>query len=155
MLFSEQQYAFMYKALMEAERAIDADEVPIGAVIVHENRVIGTGYNMMKQLNDPTAHAEMIAITAAANHLNSQFLENCALYVTLEPCVMCTGAILLARIKTVYFAAFEPKTGAMGSVYNIAQEKKLNHSPEVFSGLYEKEASEMLKKYFKLKRIGN
>lgn len=154
-MFEEKQYAFMFKALMEAEKAAEHDEVPVGAVVVYENRVIGTGQNQMKTLNDPTAHAEMIAITAAANHLHSQFLENCSLYVTLEPCIMCTGAILLARIKTVYFAAFDPKSGAMGSVYNIGEEKKMNHSIEVFSGIYEKESSDMLKNYFKIKRIGN
>jgi tRNA(adenine34) deaminase len=96
---------WMKIALQEAQRAFDADEVPVGAVIVHKGEIIGRGYNQIEQLQDPTAHAEMIAITAAANHLNSRRLENCALYVTLEPCPMCAGAIVLARIPMLVFSS--------------------------------------------------
>ncbi|MCC6550228.1 MAG: nucleoside deaminase [Ignavibacteriaceae bacterium] len=138
----------MFRALQEAEKAADAGEVPVGALIVHASRIIGTGYNQMRTLLDATAHAEMIAITAASATLGSQFLDDCTLYVTLEPCVMCTGAILLSRIPRVYFSAFDPKFGAMGSIYNVAAEGKMNFVPEVFSGIYEKESAEMLKKFF-------
>ncbi|GMU84837.1 MAG: tRNA-specific adenosine deaminase [Ignavibacteriales bacterium] len=142
----------MFRALQEAEKASDAGEVPVGAIIVQGNRILGTGYNQMKSLSDATAHAEMIAITAASSTLGSQFLDECTLYVSLEPCIMCTGAILLSRIPTVYFAAFDPKFGAMGSLYNVASEGKMNFIPEVFSGIYEKESAEMLKKFFADKR---
>lgn len=148
MLFEEVHYKFMFRALQEAEKASEAGEVPVGAIIVHNGRIIGTGYNQMKTLSDATAHAEMIAITAASSTLESQFLDDTTLYVTLEPCVMCTGAILLARIPQIYFSAFDPKFGAMGSLYNVAAEGKMNFIPEVFSGIYEQESAGMLKKFF-------
>lgn len=152
MLFPEHVYKFMYAALQEAEAALEKEEVPIGAVVVHNNRIIGKGYNLTETLKDPTAHAEMLAITSAANHLQSKLLDECDLYVTLEPCVMCTGAILLARIKNLYFGAFEPKFGACGSLYSIADDNKYNHKPNIYSGIYLEESSEMLKKFFAEKR---
>lgn len=152
LLFEEVHYKYMFRALQEAEKAAEAGDVPVGAIIVKSGRIIGTGYNQMKSLSDATAHAEMIAITAAASSVQSQFLEDCTLYVTLEPCVMCTGAILLSRIPVVYFAAFDPKFGAMGSLYNIAAEGKMNFIPEIFSGIYERESSEMLKNFFSQRR---
>ena len=139
----------MYAALQEAEIATTKDEVPIGAVVVHKKRIIGRGYNQTETLKDATAHAEMIAITAAANHLQSKFLDECELYVTVEPCVMCTGAILLSRIKRIYFGTFEPKFGACGSLYDLINSGKYNHKPEVFSGIYAEESKALLETFFK------
>ena len=142
----------MYAALTEAAKAIDADEVPIGAVVVYQNKIIGRGYNQTEMLKDSTAHAEMIAITAASNHLQSKFLNECDLYVTVEPCVMCSGAILLSRVKNLYFGAFEPKFGACGSLFNIAESEKYNHKLNVFSGVYADEAKSLMENYFRMKR---
>jgi len=152
MLFDENKYKFMFEALKLAEIAYEEDEVPIGAVVVKDNRIIGKGYNQIEKLNDPTAHAEILAITSAANTLESKQLNECDLYVTLEPCVMCTGAITLSKIRNLYFAVYEPKTGACGSVYNIPDENKLNHKVNIYSGIYELEAKNILKNYFSKKR---
>ncbi len=107
-----QHEQWMKQALREASRASEQDEIPVGAVVVQQGKIIGRGYNQVERLQDPTAHAEMIAITAATNHLQSKRLEECALYVTLEPCPMCAGAIVLSRIPTLVFATFDPKAGA-------------------------------------------
>ena len=107
MMFSEESHKFMFAALQEAEVAAEEGEVPIGAIIIYKNRIIGRGYNQVEKLKDPTAHAEMIAITAAANYLNSWRLNDCELYVTLEPCIMCTGALLVSRVKSIYFSIFD------------------------------------------------
>jgi tRNA(adenine34) deaminase len=152
MIFSEDNYKFMFAALQEAEKAFEKDEVPVGAVVVHENRIIGRGHNQAEQLKDPTAHAEMIAITAASNHLANWRLNNCDIYVTLEPCVMCTGALLNARINSIYFSSFDPKFGACGSLYNLAEEGKYNHKIKLFSGLYSVESEKLLKDFFLKKR---
>jgi tRNA(adenine34) deaminase len=152
LLFPESVYKFMFAALSEAEYALEKDEVPIGAVVVNKNKIIGKGHNQVETLNDPTAHAEMLAITAASNHLNSKVLADCELYVSVEPCVMCSGAIILAKIPILYFGAFEPKFGACGSVYNMPQDKKLNHTVEVFSGIYSEESKNLLKTFFDKKR---
>lgn len=152
MTFSETQINFMKIALREAKRAFDKDEVPIGAVIIHNNKVIAKAFNQTEMLHDPTAHAEMIAITSAANYLNTKNLSDCDLYVTIEPCAMCAGAILLAKIRTVYFGSFETKFGAAGSIFNILGTKKYNHSPEVYSGLMEMESKYLLQEFFKSKR---
>ncbi len=143
----------MFQALREAEIALEEGEVPIGAVVVKDGKIIGKGHNQTERLKDPTAHAEILAITAAANHLKSKFLYDCELYVTVEPCIMCSGAILLGRIKRLYFGAFEPKFGACGSVYNLVQNMNYNHKVEVFSGIYEAESKNLLQKYFRKKRI--
>jgi tRNA(adenine34) deaminase len=148
MNFSEDTYRFMYAALQEAERALVENEVPVGAVVVNENKIIGRGYNQIEKLNDATAHAEMIAITAAENHLGNWRLENCSIYVTLEPCVMCTGAILASRINELYFAAFDPKFGACGSLYNLADDGKTNHKIKVYSGIYTEESQRLLSQFF-------
>ncbi len=153
MQFSEQNYKFMYQALIEAEQAFDEGEVPIGAVVVQNDRIIGTGYNQIEKLNDATAHAEIIAITAAMNNLHSKFLLDCDIYVTIEPCLMCVGALKLARIRTIYFSANEPKFGACGSIYNIGSDGKYNHSIKTYSGIFEKESSELMKKFFKMNRL--
>jgi tRNA(adenine34) deaminase len=142
----------MYTALTEAEKALDEDEVPIGAVVVHNDRIIGRGYNQTEKLSDPTAHAEMLAITAAANHLRSKFLTECEIFVTLEPCIMCTGAMLSARIDTLYFGTFEPKFGACGSIYNLAEDGKTNHTIKVYNGIYTDESKYLMQKYFEKKR---
>ena len=139
---------WMKQALQEARRAFDIDEVPVGAVVVHEGRVIGKGYNQIERLQDPTAHAEMIAITAAANHLQSRRLEKCTLYVTLEPCPMCAGAIVLARIPTLVFGSFDPKAGACGTLMNLAEDKRLNHTVHVISGVCDRESEDLLKGFF-------
>jgi tRNA(adenine34) deaminase len=138
----------MYQALQEAQHAFDEEEVPVGAVVVYGNKIIGRGYNQNIILKDPTAHAEMIAITAASNHLGSSRLEGCTLYSTLEPCLMCTGAILHSRVEKVIFATFDPKFGCCGSVYNHAEDGKFNHTIKVFSGLMENESRYFLKNFF-------
>ncbi len=139
---------WMAYAIHEAEQALRRKEVPIGAIIVRENRIIGRGYNQIESLQDPTAHAEMIAITAAATHLGSRRLEECALYVTLEPCAMCAGAIVLARIPTLVFGAFDPKAGACGTLYNIVQDERLNHRVELIGGIAEEQCGALLKAFF-------
>lgn len=148
MLFSEDIYRFMYTALTEAEKALEENEVPIGAVVVYKNRIIGRGYNQTEKLKDPTAHAEILAITSAANNLQDWRLNECDLYVNVEPCVMCTGAMIAARIRSLYFSIFEPKFGACGSLYNIAEDGRLNHKIKVYSGIYAEESSRLMKEFF-------
>src|SRR5450755_1969774 len=126
---------FMRLALREAEAALAEDEVPIGAVIVHSGRVIAAAHNQREQLRDPTAHAEMIAITQAAEALGGWRLEGCTLYVTLEPCPMCAGAILQARISTVVYGAADPKAGAVHTLYQLLSDPRLNHRPQTVSGV--------------------
>lgn len=138
----------MYAALQEAEKALDYNEVPIGAIVVKDEKMIGKGFNQVEKLKDATAHAEMIALTAAANHLNNWRLEDCSIYVTLEPCIMCTGALLASRISDLYFAAFDPKFGACGSLYNLAEDAKSNHKLKVYSGIYADESRNILKRFF-------
>lgn len=152
MLFEEHVYKFMFAALQEAEKALEINEVPVGAVVVHQNKIIGQGYNQIEMLNDSTAHAEMLALTAASNHLQSKFLDECDIYITAEPCLMCSGAILLSRVKNLYFAAFEPKFGACGSLFNVIDTNKYNHKPNVFSGIYSEESKRLLEKFFRSKR---
>ncbi len=142
----------MTEALKEAKKAFEEDEVPVGAVVVYQNRIIGRGHNQIERLKDPTAHAEILALTAACNYLNTKWLNAAAIYVTIEPCSMCAGALVLARIKELYFGAQDPKTGACGSVVNIIQHKKLNHRIKVRKGILEKESSSLLKEFFKKKR---
>jgi tRNA(adenine34) deaminase len=143
---------WMKLALKEAARAYDLNEVPVGALIVHQNTIIAKGFNQMEKLQDPTAHAEMIAITAAASHQQSRRLTGCTMYVTLEPCPMCAGAIVMARIPTLVFGAFDPKAGACGTLFNIVDEKRLNHRPHVISGVLDAECEAILKDFFKEKR---
>jgi tRNA(adenine34) deaminase len=138
----------MFAALQEAEKAFEEKEIPVGAVVVNKNKIIGRGYNQVEKLKDATAHAEMIALTAAANHLGNWRLSECSIYVTLEPCVMCTGALLSSRIKELYFSIFDPKFGACGSVYNLAEEGKTNHKINVYSGIYADESKKLLEEFF-------
>lgn len=143
---------FMQLAIAEAERAAVEGEVPVGCVIVHEGMVIGKGHNRTEALCDPTAHAEILAITAAANHLESWRLENCTAYCTLEPCPMCAGALVLARIRRLVFGAKDPKFGACMSLYNIPQDIRLNHQLEVIPGILEEKVAELMKTFFKTVR---
>ncbi len=140
---------FMRAALREAERALDADEVPVGCVIVRENQIIARGYNRREALQDPTAHAELLAITAAANHLGSWRLEDTTLYVTLEPCPMCAGAIILARIPRVVFGAYDPKAGCCGSLMNLLADARFNHRPELVGGVLDNVCGELLSAFFR------
>ena len=139
---------WMESALHEAEQAYKRKEVPIGAVIVQERRIVGKGYNQIETLQDPTAHAEMIAITAAASFLGSRRFEGCTLYVTLEPCAMCAGAIVLARIPRIVFGAPDPKAGACGTLFNIVQDERLNHRAELIPGILEPRCAALLKDFF-------
>jgi len=143
----------MQLALREAQKAFEEDEVPVGALVVHSEKIIGRGYNQIERLQDPTAHAEMIAITAAAAHLKSRRLEECTLYVTLEPCPMCAGAIVQARIPTLVFGAFDPNAGACGTLFNIVQDRRLNHQLHVVSGVCDKESEDLLKGFFGRVRV--
>lgn len=143
---------FMRQALRQARLAEEAGEVPIGAVIVHNNQVIARGYNQREMLHDPTAHAEMIAITSAAEHLGSWRLTGCSLYVTLEPCLMCSGAIYLARIDRLIFGAEDPKAGACGSLYNVPTDARLNHRPAVTAGVLAAESTQLLRDFFQTLR---
>ena len=139
---------WMKMALKEAEKALSRMEVPVGAVVVYKNKIVGRGYNQVESLQDPTAHAEMIALSAAANTLDSWRLEDCMLYVTLEPCAMCAGAIVLSRIDRVVYGATDPKTGACGSLRNILQDHRLNHQVPIISGVMELDCSLILKSFF-------
>ncbi|SFZ77869.1 tRNA adenosine(34) deaminase TadA [Chitinimonas taiwanensis] len=143
---------FMRLALAEAELARAAGEVPVGAVLVHEGRVIATGSNAPIALHDPSAHAEMRALRAAASALANYRLPGCELYVTLEPCAMCAGAILHARLAKVVFAARDPKTGAAGSVLDLFAIPQLNHHTEIVGGVLAEEASQQLRTFFAERR---
>jgi tRNA(adenine34) deaminase len=140
---------FMSAAFREAQRALEIDEVPVGAVIVHQGHIIGKAHNQRELLRDPTAHAEMLAITQAASHLGSWRLDDTTMYVTLEPCAMCAGAMVLARLPTLVFGAWDPKAGATGSVMDIARHPKLNHRVEVLSGVMEEECGSILREFFR------
>lgn len=142
----------MKEALREAEIAAGAGEVPVGCVIVHEGRVIARAHNQREQLGDPTAHAEMLALTQAAAAVGNWRLEGATLYVTLEPCAMCAGALVLARVERLVFGAEDPGAGACGSLYNIVSDSRLNHSLEVVSGLLAEACGGILKDFFKKKR---
>lgn len=143
---------YMREALKEAVKAFERDEVPVGAVIAHKGRIIARGHNQIVTLKDPTAHAEMIAITQAADHLRNERLINCALYVTIEPCSMCAGASVLARMEKIVYGADDPKSGACGSALNIANNKRLNHRIEVISGVMREDCAMLLKEFFRKKR---
>ncbi|MEW5894969.1 MAG: tRNA adenosine(34) deaminase TadA [Candidatus Omnitrophota bacterium] len=143
---------FMQEALKLAKRAQEADEVPVGAVIVYKEQIIARAFNQVELLKDPTAHAEMIAITQAASHLNQKWLNECVLYVTLEPCSMCAGALVLARIGRICFGAFDPKAGACGSVINLAEHPRLNHRIIVNGGVLQEPCAAFLTNFFEKKR---
>ena len=146
---------YMKRALQEAELALGEDEVPVGAVIVREERVIASAHNQREGLHDPTAHAEMIAITQAAEAIQSWRLDGCILYVTLEPCPMCAGAILQARIPTVVYGAADPKAGAVHTLYRLLDDERLNHRCLIVSGVLADPCSAILTRFFqKQRRMG-
>ena len=142
----------MRAALREARASLEADEVPVGCVVVHEGLVIGRGHNQVEALQDATAHAEVIAIGAASNALGSWRLSDCTLYVTLEPCAMCAGAIVLARLGRLVYGATDPKAGACGSVLDVIGERRLNHRVAVTHGVLAGECGELLREFFRRKR---
>ena len=139
---------WMSYAFKEAEKAYDQNEVPVGAIVVFENRIIGRGYNQIEMLQDATAHAEMIALTSAAATVGSKWLNGTTLYVTLEPCTMCAGAIVLMRLQTVVFGTHDPKAGGCSSLYRIVQDERLNHRVELVTGILENKCSGILKDFF-------
>jgi len=144
-------HKFMQEALKLAKLAYEGQEVPVGAVITHNDRIIAKGYNQVELLSDPTAHAEILAITAACGYLKSKWLKSCILYVTVEPCSMCAGALVLSRIEKVIFGTSDPKTGAFGSKTDI-NTLGLNHKIKVKRGVLENECSQLIKEFFKNKR---
>ncbi|HEY6563741.1 MAG TPA: tRNA adenosine(34) deaminase TadA [Pirellulaceae bacterium] len=144
--------SMMYRALAEARRGEEEGEVPIGAVIVHHEQIIAAAHNQREQLKDPTAHAEMVAITQAAESLGSWRLLDCALYVTLEPCPMCAGAILQARIPSVIFGAYDRKAGAVSSLFTLLSDPRLNHQVAFLGGVLEDDCGRMLTQFFESQR---
>ncbi|WP_204488484.1 tRNA adenosine(34) deaminase TadA [Caldicoprobacter guelmensis] len=142
----------MQQALLEAQKAFCLGEVPIGAVIVKEGEIIARGHNLRETEKDPTLHAEMVAIREAARYLGGWRLTGCELYVTIEPCPMCAGAIIQARIQRVVFGALDPKAGCAGSLYNLLQDPRFNHRVEVVGGVMEEECRRIMQEFFRGKR---
>ncbi|MDF2952961.1 MAG: tRNA A34 adenosine deaminase TadA [Thermodesulfobacterium sp.] len=152
-MFDKKDYFYMKEALKEAELAFKEDEVPVGAVVVSpEGKIIGKGRNQILKLCDPTAHAEILAIKEACKNLGNYRLIGCKIYVTLEPCPMCAYALVLARIEEIIFATRDEKTGACRSIYNIVENKKLNHQIKIREGLLKEKAQKLLKDFFNSKR---
>ena len=143
---------WMREALRQADAALEADEVPVGCVVVHQGRCVGRAHNQRETLRDPTAHAEMIAITQAAEALESWRLTGCTLYVTLEPCAMCAGAMVLARIDRLVYGAADPKAGAVASVFRLIDEPRLNHRVAVTAGVLAEPCGAVLTQFFQGKR---
>ena len=152
---NEEDKRWMKIAIDQAEIAQENGDVPVGAVIVHNGQIIAKAYNQRQQLNDPTAHAEIIALTQAAEAVTNWHLDDCTIYVTLEPCPMCAGALVLARIDRLVYGCDDPKAGACGSLYNIVQDERLNHRLEVTSGVMEAQCRDQLQKFFAKRRIEN
>lgn len=152
---NETDIRYMRFAIEQAQIAEENGDVPIGAIIVYENRIIGRAYNQREQLQDPTAHAEIVAITQAAAFRESWRLSDCTIYVTLEPCCMCAGALVLSRMKRLVYGCDDPKTGAVRSLYNIVQDARLNHRLEVTSGILADECTAMLQSFFQRRRSEN
>lgn len=149
-LKKHQQY--MRKAFMLAEQAFEEKEVPVGALIVKDDEIVGRGYNQTERLKDPTAHAEILAISAACATLGNKYLDGCTLYVTLEPCPMCAGALVWSKIDRIIFGASDPKAGSCGTVFNLAANHKLNHQVEVIQGILEADCEWLMKEFFKTRR---
>jgi tRNA(adenine34) deaminase len=148
----KKHHKYMRRAFALAQEAKAADEIPVGAVVVKEDRIIGRGYNQTELLNDATAHAEMIAISAANATLGNKYLHGCTLYVTLEPCPMCTGALVWSKIDRVVFGAADTQAGACGSIFNLGANTKLNHQIEIIQGIMEEDCEQILKDFFAQKR---
>lgn len=144
----------MQQAFFLAEQAYEEKEVPVGAVVVKNDSIIGKGYNQTERLKDPTAHAEMLAISAACATLEQKYLQDCTLYVTLEPCPMCTGALVWSKIDTVVIGAWDAKAGSCGSAFNLSSNKKLNHQINVIQGFMENDCEWILKQFFQERRSG-
>lgn len=144
----------MLLALEEAEKAMKKKEVPIGCVVVHNHKVIGRGHNLRETKKDPTLHAEIIALKKASKRLDAWRLTGAAVYVTIEPCLMCMGAVMLARANKLVFGAYDKKAGACGSIYDISKDKRMNHKIEVVSGVMEKECRGLMQAFFKQLRKG-
>lgn len=143
---------FMKEAIKQAKKAYDKEEIPVGAVIVKDGKIIARGYNKKEEKKDTTQHAEIIAIQKASRKIGAWRLQDCEMYVTLEPCVMCTGALIQARLKRVYIGTMDPKTGACGSVLNLLEAYKFNHKVEVETNIMQKECEKILKDFFKYLR---
>jgi len=139
---------FMKIALQQAQFAYDKNETPVGAIIVHEGKIIGKGFNQVEKLQDATAHAEIIAITSAENTIGNWRLKNCDIYVTLEPCIMCAGAIINSRIRNVYFGAYDKKLGGCASLYNLCNDPRLNHKSGIKGGIMEIDCNWILNEFF-------
>ncbi len=150
---ADQDARFMRAAIDEATAALEEGDVPVGAVVVRGERIIGRGRNQRERLNDPTAHAEMIALTAAAAAVGSWRLEGCTLYVTLEPCTMCAGALVLARLQRLVFGAVDPKAGACVSLYRIPADERLNHRVDIAQPVLQAECGELLRAFFTRQRV--
>ena len=143
---------FMKEAIKQAKKAYDKEEIPVGAVIVKDGKTIARGYNKKEEKKDTTQHAEIIAIQKASRKIGAWRLQDCEMYVTLEPCAMCTGALIQARLKRVYIGTMDPKTGASGSVLNLLEDYKFNHKVEVETNIMQKECEKILKDFFKYLR---
>ncbi|MFR7634134.1 MAG: tRNA adenosine(34) deaminase TadA [Lachnospirales bacterium] len=143
---------FMKEAIKQAKKAYDKEEIPVGAVIVKDGKIIARGYNKKEEKKDTTQHAEIIAIQKASRKIGAWRLQDCEMYVTLEPCAMCTGALIQARMKRVYIGTMDPKTGACGSVLNLLEDYKFNHKVEVETNIMQKECEKILKDFFKYLR---
>lgn len=152
MNFSELDHQLMFRALQLAEQAAAKAEVPVGAVIANEQGVVAEAFNLRETQKNPLAHAEILAIEAAAAKLDRWRLSDCTIYVSLEPCAMCAGALVNARVRKVIFAASDPKTGCVGSLMNLCQDQRLNHRVEVTSGLLAERSAELLKNFFQARR---
>ena len=151
MIIKDDHY-FMNKALLQAKVAYKKGEVPVGAVVVKDGAIIARGYNLRESTNDPTAHAELLAMKRASKKLNSWRLSGCTLYVTLEPCPMCTGLIINSRIDKVVFGAYDQKAGCCTTLYHLATDERFNHRAEVLGGVMEEECAKILSDFFKEKR---
>ncbi len=153
MLENDQKY--MHEAIKQARRSLLAEDVPVGAVIVKDGKIIARGYNQVEKRQNPIAHAEIVAIEKASKKLGYKHLLDCDIYVTLEPCAMCCGAIVLARLRRLIFGAYDPKTGAAVSLYNITNDPRLNHRLEVLGGVLQDDCVALLKNFFKKLRNKN
>ena len=153
MITAKEDEKFIRVAIEAAKIAQDNGDVPIGAVIIHQDQIIGKAYNQREQLKDPTAHAEIIALTQAAAFRQSWRLDGCTMYVTLEPCPMCAGALVLSRMDRLVYGCHDPKAGACGSLYNIVQDERLNHRLQVTAGVLADECRKLLQDFFAQRRL--
>ena len=143
---------FMQEAIELARKALKSDDVPVGALVVHEGRIIGRGCNQREHMQDPTAHAELIALTAAAEYIGHWRCEDCTMYVTLEPCAMCAGALVLARVRRLVYGATDEKAGACGSLFTITEDPRLNHRVETVAGVMAESCAQLLREFFRRRR---